>query len=169
MASGQIFGLIPTPPGTLSAPLDWLVGASTPAENAPIAVYADAAAAYMDFYGTLQGYGGGGLTLKLRWSALAVVTNNAVWQAAFRRVADDAEDFNTTAHTYDFNTVTAAAPSAVGEISYDNITFTDGADMDSIADGEVFVLRILRDPAHASDNLADTAQLWWANLVLMET
>lgn len=169
MASGQIFGLIPCPPGTSAAPLDWLVGAATPAENAPIAVFADASSAYMDFYGTLQGYGGGGLTLKIRWSALSVTTNNCVWQAAIRRVLDDGEDFNSTAHSYDFNTVVAPAPSAVGEISYDDITFTNGADMDSLANGEAFVLRILRDPAHGSDDLADTAQLWWPTLILMET
>lgn len=168
MASGQIFGLISNPPGASAAPIDWIVGASTPAENAPVAVFADAAEAFIDFYGTLQGYGGGGLTLRLKWSSLAI-TNDAVWQAALRRVADDAEDFDTTAHTYDFNTVTVAAPSAIGELSYDNITFTDGVDMDSLADGEAFVLRVKRDPAHVSDTLANTAQLWWANLVLMET
>ncbi len=168
MASGQIFGLIPNPPAATAAPLDWLAGASTPAENLPMAVYADAASAYMDFYGVLQGYGGGGLTLKLKWSA-SVTTNNCVWQAAVRRIADDAEDMDTTAHTYDFNTVTAAAPSAVGEASYDNITFTDGVDMDSLADGEAFIVRVLRDPAHASDNLAGTANLWWAQMCLMET
>lgn len=168
MASGQIFGLIPTPPGASAAPMDWLVGASTPAENSPIAVFADAAATYMDFYGALQGYGGGGLTLRLKWSAL-VATGNCVWQVAFRRVQDDAEDFDTTAHTYDFNTVTALAPSVIGESSYDNVTFTDGADMDSLADGEAFVLRILRDPLHASDDLGNTAQLWWPTIVLTET
>lgn len=168
MASGQIFGLYPCPPGASAAPIDFLVGAATPAENLPIGTFADAAAAYMDFYGVAQGYGGGGLTLKLKWSSLAT-TNNAVWQAAIRRIADDAEDFDTTAHSYDFNTVTAAAPIAAGQASYDNITFTNGADMDSLADGEAFVLRVLRDPAHASDNLANTAQLWITHLVLMET
>ena len=168
MASGQIFPLTPLPPGTLGAPLDILVGAATPAESWPIATFADAAAAYMDFYGVLQGYSGGGLTLTIKWSSLAA-TNNAVWQAALRFAPDDAEDIDTTAHSYAYNTVTAAAPSVVGECSYDTITFTDGADMDSGADGEAFNLRILRDPAHASDNLANTAQLWVAHVVLRET
>src|SRR3990170_1402244 len=168
MASGQIFPLTPLPPGTLAAPLDILVGASTPAESLPIATFADAAAAYMDYYGNLRGYGGGGLTLDVVWSSLATA-NNCVWQAAFRRIQDDAEDVDTTAHTYDFNTVTATAPSAAGENSLDTITFTDGADMDSLANGEPFILRILRDPAHASDNLANTAQLWVCHVVLRET
>lgn len=130
--------------------------------------FADAASAYMDFYGRLQGYGGGGLTLKFAWSSPAT-SNSAVWQAAIRRIADDAEDLDTTAETYAFNTVTATAPSVAGEVSYDSITFTDGADMDSVADGEYFILRILRDPANASDNLANTANLHIGSIVLMET
>src|SRR3990167_1944988 len=130
MASGQIFHLTPTLPGTLGAPFDILVGASSPAESLNINTFADAAAAYLDYQGTLRGYGGGGLTLDVVWSSLATA-NNCVWQAAFRRIQDDAEDVDTTAHTYDYNTVTATAPSAAGENSLDTITFTDGADMDS--------------------------------------
>ena len=168
MASGQVFGLYPAPTGTLAAPIDYIVGAATPAENAPVAVFADAASAYLDFYGTLQGYGNGGLTLSIKWSSLAT-SNAVVWQAAFRRMQDDGEDFDTMAHSYDFNTVTATAPSAAGENSYDNITFTNGADMDSLANGEAFVLRILRDPANGSDNLANTAYLWFPQLILRET
>ena len=168
MASGQIFPLTPLPPGTLGAPLDILVGASTPAESWAIATFADAAAAYMDFEGTLRGYGGGGLSLDIPSAAL-VNTNNMVLQAAFRFIPDDTEDIDTTVHTYDYNTVTVAAPSVVGEVTYDTITFTDGADMDSGANGQMFKLRILRDPAHASDNLASTAQLLLAGVVLRET
>lgn len=168
MASGQIFGLNLSLPGTSYALLRTLIGTSTPAEAMPILNFPDAASAYADFYGSAEGYGGGGLTLKLKTSALAA-TNNYVFQAAIRALPDDAEDFDTTAFTYDFNTVTITAPSAVGENSYDNITFTDGADMDSLANSQGFVLRLLRDPAHGSDNLANTAQLWLPSLILMET
>ena len=44
---------------------------------------------------------------------------------AFRSFEDDTEDLDTTAHTYDYNTVNIATlPTAVGEVSYDSITFT---------------------------------------------
>lgn len=147
------------PPGASFAPQALITGASSPAENFVVYQFADAAAAYIDFLVALEGYDGGGLTLRLGWSA-AVATNNAVWQAAFRRIEDDAEDMDTTAHTYDYNTVTAAAPSAIGELSYDEITFSNGADMDSFAERETAILRILRDPANGSDNLGNTAYLW---------
>lgn len=168
MASGQIFALFPVSPGSSPAILDYLVGASTPPENAHIASFPDTAAAYMDFQGTLQGYGGSGLKLRTKWSALSA-TGSCVWQSGIRRIADDAENFTTTAHTYDFNAVVAAAPTVIGQISYDDIVFTDGVDMDSLADGEAFFLRMLRDPLHGSDNLGNTAQLWWPSLVLVES
>jgi hypothetical protein len=160
MASGnpvvQILRVLP--PATSFAPPQVINGGSSPAERYIVWQFADAASAYIDFLCALKGYGGGGLTLRLGWSSLATA-NNAVWQAAIRRIADDAEDMDTS-QTYDFNTVTAAAPSAVNEVVYDNITFTDGADMDSWADGELAIVRVLRDPANGSDNLANTAYLW---------
>lgn len=160
MASGDpvIKILRVLPPGASFSFPTRIAGGSTPAESYRVWTFPDAAATYLDFLCAMKGYDGGGLTLRLAWSALAT-SNNAVWQAAIRRIADDADDMDTS-HTYDFNTVTAAAPSASHELSYDNITFTNGADMDSWADDELAVVRILRNPAHASDNLANTAYLW---------
>lgn len=147
------------PPATSFSYLSRIAGTSTPAESSLVWTFPDSAATYLDFLCALKGYASGGLTLRLGWSCVGT-TNNAVWQVAIRRIADDAEDMDTTAQTYDYNTVTAAAPSASGELSYDNITFTDGADMDSWADGELAIIRVLRDPANGSDNLANIAYLW---------
>jgi hypothetical protein len=164
MASGNallaVFPQSGTAPATLAATLDTIAGTSTPAEAVPVLTYLDAAAAYMDFYCVMpSSYAGGGLTCTVYWSA-ATATNNAIWQAALRAVPDDAEDLDTTAFAYDYNASAAsAAPSVVGETSEDNITFTNGADMDSVVAGNYFILRVLRDPAHASDNLANTAYL----------
>lgn len=161
MASGNpvLKVLSVMPPNASFASETRILGASTPAESVRVWQFLDAAAAYLDFLVALKGYGGGGITLRLLTSA-AAATNNYVFQAAFRRLQDDAVDIDTTAFSYDFNTVTIAAPSAVGEQSYDNITFTDGADMDNFADNELAILRVLRDPANASDNLGNTAYLW---------
>jgi hypothetical protein len=161
MSSGdpvlQILRVIP--PATSAAYPSVVNGASSPAERVPVWTFPDSGATYLDFLVALNGYDGGGLTLRLLTGA-AAAANNYVFQAAFRRLQDDAEDLDTTAFTYDFNTVTIAAPSAVGEQSYDNITFTDGADMDSLGDLEYAILRLLRDPANGSDNLGNTAYLY---------
>jgi hypothetical protein len=81
------------------------------------------------------------------------------WGAAFRAVVDDAEDID-AAHTYDFNYTADTTASLSGEISYPTITFTDGADMDSLAAGQEFVLRITRTPADAADTMTGDAELW---------
>ncbi len=164
MASGDtLLILLPadnTPPATAYATLDTMTGASTPAESIPVLDFDDTTAEYSDFYLTMpRNYTGGGLTLTFIWSA-AATSNTAVLRAAFRRIADDVEDLDTTAHTYDFNTTGALTPaSAVGEVAYDTLTFTNGADMDSAAVGEYFILRVGRAPADGNDTLVGDLSL----------
>lgn len=149
MASGNtLLVLTPSdysPPATIYATLDMMVGTSTPAESIPVLDFDDTTVEYADFYGIMpRHYAGGGVTLTIYWSA-AQATNNGAWAAAFRRVADDAEDLDTTAQTYDYNTTADLTPaSAVGEVAYDTLAFTDGADMDSVTAGDYFILRVKR-------------------------
>lgn len=171
MASGNtLLVLTPldnVPPATLYAPLDIMVGTSTPAESIPILKFDDTTVWYADFYGVMPStYAGGGVTLAFYWSA-AAATNNGVWAAAFRRVADDDEDLDTTAHTYDYNTTADLTPaSAVGEVAYDTLTFTDGADMDSVTAGDYFILRVKR-PAPSGTKITGNQHLH--ALVIKET
>jgi hypothetical protein len=117
-----------------------------------------AAIEHMDFpYVLPDNYGGGGLTFAIRWSAASATTAETRWEIAIRRVQDDAEDLDTTAHSYAYNFVEATAPSAVGELSYDDVTFTDGADMDSWAVGEYAIIRVRRNATHANDDMAGDA------------
>jgi hypothetical protein len=107
----------------------------------------------------LDGYDGGGLTITLVWSAASATTNVTRWGIGIRRVADDAEDIDGS-HTYDYNDVDDTTASASGEVSYPTITFTDGADMDSWADGEIAIVRVRRNASHANDNMTGDAELW---------
>ena len=116
-------------------------------------------------------YDGGGVTVTLRWTATdtTVTPQNVVWQAAFMSVTNDADDLDTKAFAA-FNTSGAVAEgSASGEPVDDTITFTDGADMDSVAVGEMFFLKIRRDADDTSgtDSLTDDAELW--QVVVTET
>lgn len=170
MASGQVVGIINNimPPATSGAQPTVRAGGSTPAENVPLWAFDASSIEYLDYYCTLKNYASGGLTVELKWAAASATTGSVVWGAAVRRAADDAEDLDTS-HTYDFNNASAAAaPSASGELSYDNVTFTDGADMDSLANNEAFVLRVRRDPTNGSDDMAGDAQLW-PSIVIRET
>jgi len=162
MASGDpVVQIIKTlPPGATFATIDTKVGGATPAESVRVWDFDAGTSEYIDFLCRLHGYGGGGLTFRIFWSADTATTAEVVWDIAIRRFADDAEDLD-TAHSYDFNTSGAVtAPSALNEIGYDTITFTDGVDMDSWADGELAIVRLARDADEAGDDMAGDAELW---------
>lgn len=150
MAAGDsLFTLTPmsrSGPATAAAALDVIAGVSTPAESIPVLAYDAATDEHSDFVVMLPfTYSGNGLTFVIAWTSASATSGTCRWEIAIRRFADDAEDLDTTAQTYDYNGVGATAPSAAGEIVYDNITFTNGADMDSWAAGEWAVLRVKRD------------------------
>lgn len=147
------------PPATTAASLDRRAGGSTPAEHFLVWDFDAAADEFLDFRGIMpQHYDGGGLTCRIWWGASTATTGNVIWDMAFRSIEDDAEDID-AAHTYTVNSVTDAAPSASGEYTAAVITFTDGADMDSVGAGDPFVLRISRDANNASDTMAGDAEL----------
>lgn len=146
-------------PATSAAELKIRTGGSSPAERVPVYAFDAASIEYIDFKCRLIGYSGGGLTFTLPWSAASATTNAVRWGLALRRVQDDAEDIDTS-QTYDFNSVDDTTASASGEISYPTIAFTDGADMDSTAEGELFILRCRREANHANDTMTGDAELW---------
>ena len=172
MASGDPVGFITgiMPPATNPATPTIMVGTtSASAESVPLWLFGGGSSdSFLDFYGVLIGYDGGGLTVSPKWAGLAS-SGDVVWRAAIRRIADDAEDVDTTAHTYSYQSSGAvAAPSAIGEFSYDSITLTDGSQMDSLANNEFFIMRLQRNASDTgNDTMAAAAQL--ANATITET
>ena len=75
-------------------------------------------------------------------------------------VTDDADDLDTKTYAA-ANNANPTAASATGEVDYVNITFTDGADMDSVAAGEFFRMRVSRDAngTTSTDDMAGDMEL----------
>lgn len=168
MANGRVQILAVRPPGSSFATPVVIVGGATPAEHVPAWAFDASSIEYLDFLCRLDGYAGGGLTLTLPWAAESATSGNVIWEAAIRAIPDDAEDLDTTAHSYDFNAASAdAAPSALKEVSYPTITFTDGSDMDSWASGELAIIRVRRNASSGSDTMSGDAYL--LGLVGVET
>lgn len=111
-------------------------------------------------------YSGGGLTVEIYWLATSATSGDTVWNAAIERHEDDALDLDADSFAA-ANAVTDTAASASGEISVATITFTDGADMDSLAAGESFRLKITRDANNGSDTMSGDAEL--LRVVVRET
>jgi hypothetical protein len=99
------------------------------------------------FQGVLPAaYNGGGLTVDIWSTATSAVTGNVAWNVYIERIGTaldiDADSF-AAANTHAATTVSATSGIAVKS----TVTFTDGADMDSLAAGEPYRLKIERDVA----------------------
>jgi len=114
---------------------------------------------YAYFPGVLpRNYASSGVTVTIIWLASAAITGDVVWAVAWERHQDDVTDLDADNFAAD-QTVTAPCASASGEPSYDTIAFTDGAQMDSLAVGESFRLRIYRDATNEDDDMTGDAEL----------
>lgn len=124
----------------------------------PILVYDDTSNWDGVFTGIMpQHYAGiTGITVYIHWSHVAIV-NDVDWDVAFERIGDQQQDMDAdgfaAANSVDNNTV----PGNSGDVDIVSVAFTDGADMDSIAVGELFRMKVTRDAA--SDTAVGNAQL----------
>lgn len=106
-------------------------------------------------------YDGGGLTVILVWMATSATTGGVSWDVAIEAHPDDTFDIDSDGFAAANNSGSATTASATGEQQYTTITFTDGADMDSLAAGESFRLKVTRDAngTTATDNMSGDAEL----------
>ena len=102
-------------------------------------------------------YAGGGVTVTLVWMATTATSGNVVWSVAIER-GDTATDLDTDSFAT-ANTATAAAPATSGAPAYTTIAFTNGAQMDSLAVGEAFRLKVQRTGSSGSDTATGDAEL----------
>ena len=120
-ASGDLLFQLPVgtlhPPATSGAAFTAIAGASSPAERFVVAAFDSGAYEYLDtdMLTMPTAYAGGGVTVKVVTSASATAGGTAgyVFGAAFRRIADDAEDLDTTSHSYTFNDSAEIQPPSV--------------------------------------------------------
>ena len=106
----------------------------------------------------LANYNGGGLTFDIEWMAGTATSGNCVWQVEIERHQRDTTDLDSDSFAAG-NTVVDATASAAGESVQAQVTFTDGADMDSWADGEQGRLRVSRVGGNGSDTMTGVAQI----------
>jgi len=105
-------------------------------------------------------YAGGGLVVKVLWSATSATTGSISLNVSFMSVTDDADDLDVKTFAA-ANNVNPTTANVSGEVDYASITFTDGADMDNVAAGEMFFIKITRDAngTTATDDLSGDMEL----------
>lgn len=104
-----------------------------------------------------RSYAGGGLTVYIHYAMTSAEANDIDWDAAFERIGDQQLDIDGDSFAAAQSVDNTTVPGTSGLVDIVNITFTNGAQMDSIAVGESFRIKITRDAA--SDTAAGDAEL----------
>lgn len=110
------------------------------------------------FTGVLpQQYSGSGVTVLIH-HATTVTSGTIGWLVAFERIGDGQQDIDSDGFASDQTITAVTVPGTAGFIDIVSVNVSDGANMDSIAVGEMFRLRVTRDVAN--DSAAADAELY---------
>ena len=104
-----------------------------------------------------RNYAGGGLTVYLHYAMSSAEADTIDWDAAFERIGDEVLDIDGDSFAAVQSVDNTTVPGTTGLVDIVNIAFANGAEMDSIAVGELFRIKIDRDAV--SDTAAGDAEL----------
>lgn len=115
------------------------------------------------FHGVLpRNYGGGGITVTLHWRATSATSGTVRWTTSFERgnTDIDSDSFATA------NTAGGAANGTSGTSTATSIAHANGSEIDSLAAGEEFWLKVSRDADGTSgtDDMTGDAELYAVEL-----
>jgi len=111
----------------------------------PVLDYDGAANEDAIFSGVMpQHYAGGGVTVLLHVANDGIV-NDHDWDVAFERIGDQGQDIDADGFAAVNSTDNTVVPGTSGLVDVISVTFTDGADMDSVVAGDSFRLLVRRD------------------------
>lgn len=109
-------------------------------------------------------YSGGGITVDIYASFTSATSGNAIFQAAIERVTDSNQDIDSDGFASAQSSSATAVPGTSGHVKKFTVTFTDGAQMDSLAAGEWGRIKINRDADNGSDTASGDAEFWSATI-----
>lgn len=105
-----------------------------------------------------QNYAGTtGVTVYLHYSMTSATSGDVDWDVAFERIGDQQLDIDADSFAAVNSVDNTTVPGTSGNVDVVSVAFTDGADMDSVAAGELFRIKVTRDAA--SDTATGDAEL----------
>lgn len=102
-------------------------------------------------------YAGGGITVYIHYAMTSATSGTCGWTVEFERIGDGSQDIDSDGFAGAQTVTAVTVPGISGNVDIVNVAVTDGANIDSIAVGEAFRIRIKRDVAN--DTAAGDAEL----------
>lgn len=102
-------------------------------------------------------YAGSGTTVYIHYAMSSATGDTVDWDVAFERIGDQQQDLDADGFAAVNSVDNTTVPGNSGDVDIVSVAFTDGADMDSVAVGEGFRLKVTRDAS--SDDAAGDAEL----------
>jgi hypothetical protein len=103
-----------------------------------------------------------GVTVYIHYAMSSAEANTVDWDVAWERIGDQQQDVDADGFAAVNSVDNTTVPGTSGLVDIVSIAFTDGVDMDSVAVGESFRLKVTRDAA--SDDAAGDAELYKVEL-----
>lgn len=104
-----------------------------------------------------RSYSGNGVTPYVHWAAASATSGTIGWDISFERIGSAQQDIDSDGFATAQTVTAATVDGTSGNVSVTNVAISNGANMDSVAAGEAFRLRIRRDVSN--DNATGDAQL----------
>lgn len=98
-----------------------------------------------------------GVTVYIHYAMTSATSGDVDWDIAFERIGDQQLDIDADSFAAVNSVDNTTVPATSGNVDIVNVTFTDGSDMDSVAVGESFRLKVTRDAT--SDTATGDAEL----------
>lgn len=109
-----------------------------------------------------RNYAAGGVTVYLHYAMSSAEADTIDWDVAFERIGDQQLDIDGDSFAAVNSVDNTTVPGTTGLVDIVSVAFTNGADMDSVAVGEGFRLKVTRDAA--SDDAAGDAELLFVEI-----
>lgn len=104
-----------------------------------------------------RSYAGSGLTVYIHYAMTSAVAGDVDWDVCFERIGDQQQDLDADGFAAVQSVDNTTVPGTSGLVDIVSIAFSNGAEMDSVAVGEGFRLKVTRDAV--SDTATGDAEL----------
>lgn len=105
-------------------------------------------------------YAGGDITIYLHYAMSSAVANDIKLETSLERIGDQQQDIDSDSFATAQNTGDITVPGTSGNVDIVSVAHTNGAQMDSVAVGEGFRLKVLRSAVAGTDASGDLELLF---------